>query len=744
MRKTKIKDNNKKERSEKNPRFGAMAKKNSINIRPYIPFILIIVAYVLFFLLLRGKLLFTPDFDRSDAFHLNISLKYYLAQVLKQNRLPFWTNLLQGGFPLFAEGQIGALFLPNIFFLRFFDFVSAYNALFIFSLFSLTLGMYVLLRSLSISKLLALLYSFIFTFCGAISFRWVHLNVLQTLSLAPLLFWSILSWHRVRQARYAYLSVLFASQTLFAGHLQIAFISLFALSLWYFLVLIIKYGRSRQIVRQYLRYIFILISATIIALPQIIPTLQLTKYSTRGIVGGYQYATQYSMPGNHLASFISPYLYGNPKLGTYPEFPSNAGVFWENTPYIGELLFILLCILYMYLLVRKKINIQINLYFFLAILFTLLSLGKNSPFYFIYDIFPFNIFRTPAKYLLMSVFFLIIGGSLLTQYVIDIIKKPFLRICVYLLLISNLVILVYTAFSYHIFVDAKRVLNISLISQRLDPRDTYLTYGFDRLWHNYFAKNGWKKTEDINFYLSMNNFLIPNSGLIYGNKSFDINTGGLRLRRVDYFIDRIGEALFANNSALISTPQAKNLLEIGNINTIISSKPIILPFFDETEKISEGSLSVFNNINTVNTLPYYIPQIGHSIKYLNDFIGLNNKGLVSTSESVLEGYKDFIQDPQDHITAYTETENQLMLNTSFLRDTFVVLRRNWYPEWTLEINGKSVPIFRANLIHIGVLVPKGNHKVILSYRPIFFFQGVITAISFMSLLVLSKFLKRSF
>ena len=72
---------------------------------PYIPVILIIVTYVLFFLLLRGKLLFTPDFDRSDAFHLNISLKYYLAQVLKQNQLPFWTNLLQGGFPFLPRGK---------------------------------------------------------------------------------------------------------------------------------------------------------------------------------------------------------------------------------------------------------------------------------------------------------------------------------------------------------------------------------------------------------------------------------------------------------------------------------------------------------------------------------------------------------------------------------------------------------------------------------------------------------------
>lgn len=744
MRNTKIKDNNKKEKRVKNPRFGVIAKKNNINIKPYIPFILIIVTYAIFFLLLRGKLLFTPDFDRSDAFHLNISLKYYLAQVLKQNRLPFWTNLLQGGFPLFAEGQIGALFLPNIIFLRFFDFVTAYNLLFIFSLFSLTFGMYALLRSFSISKFLALLYSFIFTFCGAISFRWVHLNVLQTLSLAPLLFWSILMWHRVEQTRYSYLSVTLSSQVLFAGHMQIAFIVFLSLSLWYFLILLAESSQMKKVISPYFQFLLLLISAFIIALPQIIPTFQLTQYSTRGIVGGYQYATQYSMPGNHPASFILPYLYGNPKLGTYPEFPSNSGVFWENTPYIGELLSLLICVLYLYLLVRKKINIQINLYFFLALLFTLFSLGKNSPLYFIYDIFPFNIFRTPAKYLLMAVFFIIIGASLLFQRFIDEVKKPFLKVCVHLLLFGNLVILIYITTSYHIFVDANRVLSKPLVSQKLKPNDTYLTFGFDRAWHIYFAKNGWKTNKDIDSYLSMNNFLIPNSNLIYANKTYDINTGGLRLRRVDYFVDRIGEALFASNSATASPLKAKNLLEVGGIDTIISSKSIAAPIFSSTDRIDEGSVSVYLSKYNFNPLPYYIPQVGRSIQYLDDFISLNDRGFVSTNEAVLEGYKDFMQDPKDPITAFTENENQLTLNTSFSKDTFVVLRRNWYPEWSLKIDGASTPFFRANMVHIGVLIPKGKHKVTLSYRPLFFYQGLIIAMGFIFLVALLKFFKRGF
>ena len=728
----------------KKPRFGVMLKKKSINIRPYIPFILIIVTYIFIFLLLRGRLLFTPDFDRSDAFHLNISLKYYLAQILKQSKLPLWTNLLQGGFPLFAEGQIGALFLPNIILLRFFDFASAYHALFVLALFFLTTGMYKLLRCLSISNYLALLYSFIFTFCGAVSFRWVHLNVLQSFSLAPLLFWSILRWSNARQFRYACVSALLSSQILFAGHMQIAFIVFLALSLWYLTNVLMYRDKSEGIIRPYIRYNLLLAGSFIIALPQIIPTVQLARYSSRGIMKDYQYATQYSLPATHLQSFISPYLFGNPKRGTYPEFPSSSGIFWENTPYMGEIVSILIPVLYLILLIRKKVNRNINIYFFLALLFILFALGKNSPLYFIYDIFPFNIFRTPAKYLLMAVFFAVIGSSYLTQHYFSLIRIPSLKIFVYVLLIGNLVILVYTAISYHVFVDAKKVLTTPPVSQKLMFHNTHISFGFDRVWHTYFAKNGWKTNKDVEVYTSMNNFLIPNSGLIYGNASFDINTGGLRLRRIDYFIDRIEEALIASDSSRIAHARAENLLQIAGIGSVISLKPFISPLFGTGEKIVENGVSVFLNRIPTSDLPYYIPTTGWQIKYLDDFARRNEKGLVSTSEAVIEGYKDFVQDPRDSVTSYSENENKLTLNTSFPRDTFIVLRRNWYPEWSLNIDGRPAPLLQVNLIHIGLLVPKGNHTVILTYRPIFFYQGIIISTIFiLSVMVLIRLRKNA-
>ncbi|MGH7198144.1 MAG: hypothetical protein ACREH5_05345, partial [Candidatus Omnitrophota bacterium] len=53
------------------------------------------------------------------------------ADALKAGFLPLWTPLIQSGFPLFAEGQTGMLYLLNILFFKFLPFKLAYNVMFL-------------------------------------------------------------------------------------------------------------------------------------------------------------------------------------------------------------------------------------------------------------------------------------------------------------------------------------------------------------------------------------------------------------------------------------------------------------------------------------------------------------------------------------------------------------------------------------------------------------------------------------
>ena len=104
-----------------------VAKKNWLFI------VLFLVLYGGLYIVLRNKILFTPDLSASDAFHFNASLKYYLWKSIRAGIVPFWTDQLQSGFPLLAEGQIGALFLPHYLIFPFFSsFPHAYMFLFAF------------------------------------------------------------------------------------------------------------------------------------------------------------------------------------------------------------------------------------------------------------------------------------------------------------------------------------------------------------------------------------------------------------------------------------------------------------------------------------------------------------------------------------------------------------------------------------------------------------------------------------
>ena len=85
-----------KDGSVKKPNDGTIAEKRTSRRSNFICIVLIILAYLAFFFLMRDKLLFTPYFGESDAYHFNLSLKHFLSQNLKNNTLPFWTNQLSG------------------------------------------------------------------------------------------------------------------------------------------------------------------------------------------------------------------------------------------------------------------------------------------------------------------------------------------------------------------------------------------------------------------------------------------------------------------------------------------------------------------------------------------------------------------------------------------------------------------------------------------------------------------------
>lgn len=708
----------------KKPKLGVIAKKINSNKSDLIAIFVILVLYILLFLFLKNKILFTPDFGESDAYHLNLSLKYYLSGELKQNRIPFWTNALEGGYPLFSEAQIGGLFFPNIFFLKFFNFVDGYNLLFISSLFLLTFGFYILLRELGIHAIISLFFGFIFAFNGAISLRWVHLNLLQSFSLLPFLFYIAIKICKTNTFKYYLCFILVLSQMIFAGHMQTVFIGLIGLFLWSSCYIYIASKKNRERIAYIAKLTVLVIGGFIGSLPQILPNYVLSQYSNRSIALDYNNATSFPFSWPNLISFIKPYVFGNPKLGTYPPFSSDWGIFWENTPYVGTVFFIVLAILLF--LNRKKLSLLAKAAFLLVIFFILLALGKNSPLYFVFNFPPFNFFRTPSKFLLMTSFFLMLSAALVANQWYK--NTRFQSLKLVLIFVSIYIIYDLVAFSlnYHLFIPARNALQPPSSSQYIDSPSRYITFGQGQKWNEIFLKSGWNNETDIRSYLFMRNFLYPDSNLIFDRQIYNLNTGTFHLRRPVYVKNLIQEGSFDTSEI--------NLMQILGIKTILSGDQIESQNITLIKKLTDKGINVYvYEIQEIEDEMYYIPKTIKRIEYLNEFEESFKNGTLSVENSLAENvpFKILENTGNYSLTPIKQTDYYSIFSGDFSDQTFLVLRQNIYPEWQITIDGKKTSMYPVNLVHMGIIVPKGKHTIVLKYNNTYFIAGSIIVIIFL-------------
>jgi len=685
----------------------------------------IILTYVLLFIFLRSKLLFTPDFGESDAYHLNISLKYYLSTGLKQNTLPFWADGLEGGYPLFSEAQIGALFLPNMIFLRFFNFADGYNLLLISSLFFLTIGFYLLLRELEISAIIACIYAFIFTFNGSIALRWVHLNLLQSLSLVPLLFYTTIKMNKTNLFRYYVLFILIFSQVIFAGHMQVVFIGIFGIFLWNLGYVYVSVKNNIHKIVYLLKLIGVIVGGFIVSLPQILPNYLLSQYSNRSVSLDYTNATSFPFSWSHLIAFIKPFAFGNPKLGTYPPFSSNWGIFWENTPYLGILFFIVFVILL--LLNRKLLSLSIKITLFLSFFFTFLALGKNSPFYFVFNFPPFNFFRTPSKYLLMTNFFLIVTVALLAEQWFK--KTKFKILKIFFIFISFFIVfdLVRFTAAYHLFLPWEKVIRSPDSTAYVDSSTRYVTFGQQQKWNEIFLRKGWSGIDNVKDYLFMRNFLYPDSNLIFGKRVYNLNTGTFHLRRPEYVknliqpLEKDGQIEFESSSM--------DLMKALGIETVITGIPVKNKEMNLIKKLTRNSLEIYvYRVRDVKNTFYYVPKTVKKIEYLNEFEDFYKNNLL-TENSVAEGINFSGIDNRGNysIKPIRQSEYEYSFTGTFSDKTFLIFKKNMYPEWSITIDGKKTHMYQANLVHIGIIVPRGSHKIVLKYKNTYFKIGMFVS-----------------
>lgn len=374
-----------------------------------------------FFLALWSPVLFWQEALRQTVFSFgDIFLFFYptrlaYANALREGRLPLWEPKMLAGFPLFAEGQIGALYPthPLLYGLLPVDIATNWDILFHLSW--VAVGTYLFARVIKLQPASAFLAAFAFATGGFFYARLQHMSVLATAAWLPWLLWAWEKFERepvlAKRLRWFVLLALMSGTQLLGGHPQFAFssallIALYAAVRWKRDETPLAHPRWLDDHRYLLRAwnlvfeyfdpvrllplgLFFFIGAALAAV-QLMPTFELAGFTNRASGLDARFFNAYSLRLPHFLMLFSPFLLGNP----YPF------VSVEVMGYVGALtLFLAIAAPF----VRRDRRVLFFVVIALSALF--LGLGDQNVFYRALRHLPlFNYFRVPSRFLFWYTF----------------------------------------------------------------------------------------------------------------------------------------------------------------------------------------------------------------------------------------------------------------------------------------------------------------------------------------------------
>lgn len=722
-------------------------------IKKSIPLIILAGLIIIFFFRLfypSLSLFMIPDFGESDVLHLNLPFKYILSQSLQNHEWPLWTPYLANGFPLLAEGQIGTFYLPNLLLFRFLPLVTAYNLNLVFSYILASVGMYLFAKKWGFSSVSAFFAASIFTFSGFLTVHLNHFNLIQAASLLPLIFWAATMLWQKPHFKYCVLFAFILSQQIFTGHFYIVFITLVGVSIYLLSFLISTHNKKKENIKKLFYFLFALFFALLFSGIQLFPTIELWRLSARSSGLDFSSVTDYPYPIKHLLTFINPYAYGDPGNGTYPLFSFDWGIFWENTAYVGIIpLAMGLCSIFF--LKNKLVRTFVTIF----ATSLLLVLGKNSPIYFIFSIFPFNLFRVPSKFLLLSTFSL----SILAAYLIDRFTKftktvktvPRIQmqtiayICIGVIFILLVIDEYKFSYNYPPLTPANWWTDPPEITKIIEKNKRVISPTAPYNWNQVFYKKGWQNPRP---YLYFKNSLYPNLNALFSIGNVDINTGGLIPRRLSFITSIVKniEVDEDKKEASISS-RLENVLNLTSTNYLISSYKInnrtftIKNIISPPAGLSLDPLFVYENKNAAPRS--YLSGTSLKIQTIEDFNKItalenfNKEPTVLVEDEAINIGSDNRFIKPVNITS----ENPVEVNLEGASDAtaVLVLADTNYTGWKAYVDGMPTNIYNVNLSQRGILFPKGKHKVKFIFQPQSFETGKkLTVLSWLtvSLMVL--------
>ncbi len=685
--------------------------------------VLYVSVYFFHYFYPEPKLIITPDYGASDSWHRSISIKYVMWEALQENRIPFWTSLIGTGHPLYADA-IGFFYLPNLILFRFFNFAIAYNLFIVFSLSLFGIGLYIWLRSMKIGIPAALMAGLALSISGITIPRLEHIMVIPGLSLIPWIFWATKRLSDKSEYKNVLLFIFLLWQQILTTFPQAVFITLIFSALYALLI------KPRII------YFICIASAFLLSAFQLLPS---QEYYGQSIVNsGFDSGTagRYAYTLSNFITFINPFYFGNPVNGTYSqELAGNGVFFWENASFFGWIPLILLLVELWSLKNRKFSRSDIFLLLSLGLSF-LLMLGNNSPTYLMYSIWPFNVFRSPSRFLWIFTLILLVLSARGFDSVWKKTKSPLL----WILLIINTIHVFYTWNGYHVLYNAKEWLEKPDIFKYLNSGERIMTFAVEKQYEDIRQNQGDRLINHLYF---TRNTLFPNTNAVYDVAHYS-EQSGIYNRRALYFDQSLTGSITHDEQSQISTASAttRKLAALQSIGSLIS--PYSFDALELKGLISHDSYNLY-----VYGLPGTLPRsyIAYDVRTATTVQSAMN---IMQSDSFIPGFSVLLEhtpppvassSAQPEITL-TESGDNTKISVQIKdnpADGMLVLTDKYYPGWTVSVNGKKSEIYAANMKQRAVFVPGGTHTVQFTYKAEMFKTGMLISAVTACIIILAGF-----
>ena len=358
-------------------------------------------------LLTAGVLLFFWDaltlqgaFFVQDVMVQNYPFRHFFSQALKQLEFPLWHPGINCGFPIFAEGQAGALYPFNLLTSLLLPTWVAISYNVAAHLWLGGIGTYSYLRAVGACPAAATTSGITYALSGYIVVRAMSQNYVDVAGWMPFLFLTLEIALRRRDRRFLLLTALVFALQLLAGHPQAAVYAALAAMLY----AVFRAGSTgshtggwRDVMAWTASAAAALAAGAGLAAVQLLPTAELVQLSARAGGLGYEEFAKMSLPPERMITLLLPNLFGNSAAGTY--WGREEGFFIQLCPYIGVLPLLLAVVG-----VRGR-DPHAMFFFVLAAAALILSLGKYTPLYrLIYELPGLSFFRIPTRFLLWWAF----------------------------------------------------------------------------------------------------------------------------------------------------------------------------------------------------------------------------------------------------------------------------------------------------------------------------------------------------